>query len=131
MAKKILIVDDDPDFVESTKIILEANGYNVHTAGNEKSALTLLDKEKPDIILLDVMMDSKSEGVFFSKRLKSDKILRSIPILMITAVNQDAEMRRFHLDPKTDGEYLPVDGFLEKPVEPEDILREIAKLIGR
>lgn len=131
MAKQILIVDDDPDFVESTKIILESAGYNVQDAGNEKEAFAMLDKEKPDIILLDVMMGSKSEGVFFSEKLKSDKTLHSIPILMITAVNQDVEMRKFHLDPKTDGEYLPVDGFLEKPVEPEDILREVANLISK
>ncbi|MCK4351930.1 response regulator [candidate division WOR-3 bacterium] len=131
MAKQILIVDDDPDFVESTKIILSAHGYDVRTASDGKSALALLHKEKPDIILLDVMMRTKGEGVWFSQKLRSNKLLRSIPILMITAVNQDAEMKNFHLNPEIDGDYLPVDGFLEKPVEPEDILRKIVKLIGK
>lgn len=131
MAKQVLIVDDNPDFVETTKIILVANGYDIRTASNGEDALALVHKEKPDIILLDVMMRTKGDGIWFSQKLRSDKTLRSIPILMITAVDQDAEMMKLHLDPETDGAYLPVNGFLEKPVEPEDLLREINKLIGK
>ncbi len=126
MAKRILIVDDDPDFVESTKIILEASGYAVRTASNGKDALALLQERKSDLILLDVMMDTKGEGVWFSQKLRKDKNLQDIPILMITAVDQESNM---HFNLETDEEYLPVDGFIEKPVEPEDLLKEIAKLI--
>jgi len=126
VTKRILIVDDDADFVESTKIILEASGYDVRTASNGKDAFALLHKEGSDLVLLDVMMDTKGEGLWFSQRLRKDKDLRCIPILMITAVNQESTM---HFDLDTDEEYLPVDGFIEKPVEPEDLLREIAKLV--
>ena len=72
------------------------------------------------------MMDTKGEGVWFSQNLRKDKNLQNIPILMITAVNQESNM---HFDLDTDEEYLPVDGFIEKPVEPEDLLKEIVKLI--
>lgn len=131
MAKRVLIVDDDPEFVETTKIILEANGYETATARDGSEAISCLEQQKPDIILLDVMMRTKGDGVWVSQRLKGDKNLRGIPVLMITAVNRESDTRSFHLDPNADGDYLPVDGFLEKPVEPETLLKEVAKLVNR
>lgn len=129
MAKRVLMVDDDPEFVETTKIILESGGYETRTAANDKEALVQLEKEKPDIILLDVMMKTIGDGVWLGQRIKGDERYGDIPILMITAVNKESGARSFHLDPGADGDYLPVDGFLEKPVEPEVLLREVARLI--
>lgn len=129
MAKRVLIVDDDPEFVETTKIILEANGYKTQVANNGGEALARLEKEKPDIILLDVMMRTVGDGVWVSQKLRSDDRLRGVPILMITAVNKESDTRSFRLDPNSDGDFLPVDGFLEKPVEPDVLLREVARLI--
>jgi CheY-like chemotaxis protein len=122
-------VDDDPEFVETTRIILEANGYETQAASNGGEALAQLEKEKPDIILLDVMMRTVGDGVWVSQKLRGDDRLRGVPILMITAVNRESDTRSFHLDPNSDGDFLPVDGFLEKPVEPEVLLREVARLI--
>lgn len=129
MAKRVLMVDDDPEFVETTKIILESGGYETRTATNDKEALAQLEKEKPDIILLDVMMKTIGDGVWLGQKIKGDKRYSDIPILMITAVNKESGTSSFHLDPNADGDYLPVDGFLEKPVEPEVLLREVARLI--
>ena len=129
MAKRVLMVDDDPDFVFTTKIILESGGYETRTAANDKEALAQLQKEKPDIILLDVMMKTIGDGVWLGQKIKGDKRYSDIPILMITAVNKESGTSSFHLDPNADGDYLPVDGFLEKPVEPEVLLREVARLI--
>ena len=129
MAKRVLMVDDDPDFVLTTKIILESGGYDTRTAANDKEALAQMEKEKPDIILLDVMMKTIGDGVWLGQKIKGDKRYSDIPILMITAVNKESGTSSFHLDPNADGDYLPVDGFLEKPVEPEALLREVARLI--
>jgi CheY-like chemotaxis protein len=123
------MVDDDPDFVLTTKIILESGGYDTRTAANDKEALAQLEKEKPDIILLDVMMKTIGDGVWLGQKIKGDERYGDIPILMITAVNKESGTSSFHLDPNADGNYLPVDGFLEKPVEPEVLLREVARLI--
>lgn len=130
MAKRVLIVDDDPDFVETTKIILEANGYETMTASSGEQALERVGRRKPDIILLDVMMRTKGDGVWTSQKLKGDERVRGVPVLMITAVNREPDVG-IHLDPTQDGDYLPVDGFLEKPVEPEKLLAEIARLVGK
>jgi CheY-like chemotaxis protein len=129
VAKRVLMVDDDPEFVETTKIILESGGYETRTAANDKEALAQLEYEKPDIILLDVMMKTIGDGVWLGQKIKGDQRYSDIPILMITAVNKESGTSSFHLDPKADGDYLPVDGFLEKPVEPEVLLREVARLI--
>ena len=129
MAKRVLMVDDDPEFVETTKIILESGGYETRTAANGNEALAQLQKEKPDIILLDVMMKTIGDGVWLGQKIKGDKRYSDVPILMITAVNKESGTSSFHLDPNADGDYLPVDGFLEKPVEPEVLLREVARLI--
>ena len=129
MAKRVLIVDDDPEFVETTKIILESGGYETRTAANGTDAMKRLQEEKPDIILLDVMMKTVGDGVWVGQSIKGDQRFHGIPILMITAVNKESANRSFHLDPGADGDYLPVDGFLEKPVEPDVLLREVDRLL--
>jgi len=129
VAKRVLIVDDDPEFVETTKIMLESGGYETRAAVNGSDALKRLEEEKPDIILLDVMMKTVGDGVWVGQRIKGDQRFSDVPILMITAVNKESANRSFHLDPSTDGDYLPVDGFLEKPVEPAVLLREVARLV--
>jgi two-component system alkaline phosphatase synthesis response regulator PhoP len=130
MSKKVLIVDDDPEFVETCEIILRAHGYETLSANNGEEAFKILNNEIPDIILLDIMMKTKGEGLWVSEKLKADENFCGIPILMITAVNQDADMSRFHIDPSIDREYLPVEGFLQKPIEPDELVQEIERVIG-
>ncbi len=130
MSKEILIVDDDPDFVETIEIILQGNGYETRTARNGEEAFKQVKKKTPHIILLDIMMKTKTDGIWVSEKIRSDDKLKEIPIIMITAVNQDSEMAKFHLGQNEDMEYMPVNVFMEKPIEAKDLLKEIKKLIG-
>lgn len=130
MAKRVLIVDDDPDLVETTGILLKANGYEVSSAANSAEAYEQVQKHRPDLILLDIMMRTRSEGVWFSEKLRADPALRDIPILALTGVNRDPDVVLKPLDPEKDGDYFPVDGLLDKPVEPARLLSEIARLTG-
>ncbi len=130
MPKEILIVDDDPDFVETMEIILKGNGYETRTARNGEEAFKQVKKKTPDIILLDIMMKTKTDGIWVSEKIRAEEDLKDIPIIMITAVNQDSEMAKFHLGQEEDMEYMPVNVFMEKPIEAKDLLKEIKKLIG-
>jgi len=130
MSKEVLIVDDDPDFVETTEIILRGNGYKTRTANDGEEALKKVREKAPDIILLDIMMKTKGDGIWASEKIRAEEDLKEIPIIMITAVNQNAEMVKFHLGQELDTEYMPVNVFMEKPIETEELLKEIDKLIG-
>ncbi len=132
MSKEVLIVDDDTDFVETTQIVLKSNGYETRTAYDGEEALKKVKEKAPDIILLDIMMKTKGDGIWVSEKIKSDKGLKEIPIIMITAVNQDAEMVKFHFEKNVgmDSKYIPVNVFMEKPIEIKELLAEINKLIG-
>lgn len=130
MSKEILIVDDDPDFVETMEIILQGNGYKTRTARNGEEAFEKVKEKIPDIILLDIMMKTKTDGIWVSEKIRSDDKLKEIPIIMITAVNKDSEMAKFKLGQEKDMEYMPVNVFMEKPIEAKDLLKEIKKLTG-
>jgi CheY-like chemotaxis protein len=130
MPKEVLIVDDDPDFVETMEIILQGNGYETRTAKDGEEAFKKVKEKTPDIILLDIMMKTKTDGIWVSEKIRAEKDLKEIPIITITAVNQDSEMAKFSLGKEEDMEYMPVNVFMEKPIESKDLLREIKKLIG-
>jgi len=129
---KILIIDDDPDLVESIRITLEANNYQVFSAGNGTDGLKMVKEVNPDLIILDVMMDSITEGFQVSQKIRSRdpqsefRDYAQIPILMITAVSQKMNMS---FSPEEDGDYLPVDEFVEKPIRLEALLEKIKKFI--
>jgi len=127
--KRILIIEDDIDLVETMKIILESKNYEVIVSYDTESGFTKIKKEKPDLIILDVMFGNKerAEGFSLARSIRQDKEIASIPILMITAVNTKSAVFKF--SPETDGEYLPVDTFLNKPVQPEELVREVERLI--
>ena len=124
--KRILIVDDDQDIIEAIRIILERGGYTVDAARDSGEALVYLTETQPDLVLLDVMMQSPDEGFQLSYRLKNDPKFASIPILLVTSVGQKTG---FKFSPETDEEYLPVQGFLEKPVQPKVLLEEVGRLL--
>ena len=129
---KILTVDDDPDVVELIRITLEANDYEVYSASNGTEALRLVKEIRPDLIILDVMMDTITEGFQVSYQLRSPdpkseyKEFSKIPIIMLTGVSQKMHMK---FSPEQDGDYLPVDEFLEKPIRIEPLLDRIKKLL--
>lgn len=119
---KILLVDDDADFILANRIVLEANQYEVIEAATREEGSRKAKEEKPDLIVLDVAMDMKDDGFYLTQTLRKDPETSKIPILMVTAIHQ---MTRHRFSPETDGEYLPVDQFIEKPIDPEDLLKKI------
>jgi CheY-like chemotaxis protein len=126
MAKRILIVDDDPDLVLALKAAIASAGYAVDTAENGTRALEKAAEAKPDLAIVDVMMDTPSEGVHLTHRFRADENLRDVRIIMLTAVNQTIP---FRLTRETEEGYLPVDEFMEKPVDPSELLRTIQQLL--
>ncbi len=129
---KILIIDDDPDIVEAMRMPLEANDYKVITANCGKEGLQKAREENPDLIILDVMMETDTEGFHVAYELRSEKQdseyknCRNIPILMITAISQKKGMS---FSPEKDDAFLPVDNFIEKPIQPKDLLKMVAELV--
>jgi len=122
--KRILLVDDDPVFVEAVSAVLETR-YAVDSAANGTEALDKIARSKPDLVVLDVMMDHLSEGFDVARHLRSDPETRSIPIIMLTGVDQVYNVRM-----EVEETWVPCDRYLEKPVPPEELLRHIEELIG-
>lgn len=123
MAKKILIIDDDNDLVESIVNLLEAKGYDVVSASNGTEGVAKAKAEKPDLILLDVMMTTKDEGFNVARELKTVEELKGTPVIMVTGVRKEMNLP-FGFEP--DDTWLPVKQFLEKPVKPETLLNAVA-----
>lgn len=125
---KILLVDDDPDFLEMHKAILQNHGYDVLTATSGQEGLERVRAEMPDLIILDLMMEKHDAGFSFSKTVKTDPLFRKIPILMVTSV---AEATGFRFSLEEDGYWMKTDDFLDKPVMPEVLLERVDKLLRK
>ena len=121
MAKKILIVDDEPDILKIVSFRLKKAGYEVTTAVNGKVALECVQKERPDLILLDLRLPIM-DGYEVCKRLKSDEVLKSIPIILLTA-SMVSTVRE-----KT--KEFKADDYLVKPFDPDKLREKIKKFIG-
>ncbi len=126
--KKILLVDDDVDFIFIQKAILEKEGYNVVTAGDSHEGMIKAKEEKPDLAILDVMMTTDQEGFEMARALRKDPNFEKLPIIMLTSVDSISGLNL--KDMAKDKKWLPVDSFLDKPVQPQKLLEEISKLIG-
>ena len=124
--RKILVIDDDPIFVKSTTAVLESRGYQVDSAQNAEEALAKMSQERPDLVLLDVMMDWVLEGVTISQEMMSQKELQRVPIIMITSI-RDSEYRG--LFPQD--QYLHINSWLDKPCPPDKLLSEVEKTFAR
>ncbi len=127
---KILIIDDDPDIVMAVRLTLENKGYQVESAENSRVGLEKMKQSAPDLIILDVMMDTTTEGFQFAIKLRNPdpssdyKKFKAIPILMLTAIHQTTPLR---FGP--DEDYLPVELFVEKPVDPEYLVTKVQNLL--
>jgi len=126
-SKTIIVIDDDPDVVEATRAVLESAGYTVESALNGTDGLARVKQGGIDCVLLDVMMAEDTEGFHVAQALKDDEATAGIPIVMLTAVGQKSG---FEFSPETDADYMPVEAFLEKPVDPEKLLATIAEKLG-
>jgi CheY-like chemotaxis protein len=126
MANKglVLVVDDDPDFVEVTRTILEKEGFQVISAANGDQGLTRARSEHPDVVILDVMMSSVLDGVNVSGEMREDEDLRHIPLIMISSIAQSEHADHFPTD-----EYIHVDAWLSKPVQPHELISKINALL--
>jgi CheY-like chemotaxis protein len=129
---RILMIDDDPDVVMATRIPLEANGHEVYAANNGQEGLARLREVNPDLVILDVMMDTATEGFQLSLKLRDRSpdaeytAYRDVPILMLTSVHSTTELRF-----APDEDYLPVDAFLDKSADPEQIVAKVKELLDR
>jgi len=126
MEKKILLVDDEIDFVEINKVALENKGYQVVVAYDGKEALNTAQKEKPDLIILDVMMTTKTEGFDVSREIRKQKEFQNTPIIMLTAIRERMDVK-WKIQP--DKEWLPVTEFIEKPIPPEKLIEKIEEML--
>jgi len=126
MAKRILIVDDDDDFREATELILTGAGYDVSHAVNGTEAEKKLRSEKIDLILLDIMMDTDTEGFHLAYKIRQDEKLKGIPIVILTCIEEKTgEVIEF----SKSGDYLPVEAFLRKPLDAVELKARIAELL--
>ncbi len=124
MKKKILVVDDDQDFKAAISILLEAKGYEIHQASSGAEGFSKARLEKPDLILLDVMMTHRTEGFDIAQKLHTEETTKDIPVIMVTGISKETQVF-FKYEP--DEVWLPVKEVLEKPVKPEALIKAVEK----
>lgn len=124
--KKILIIDDDQDYADALRIVLENHGYEVYHTPNIREGRDRVLSNPPDLIILDVMMDKHTDGFDLCSDLKNDQACSAIPIMMVTAVT---EKTGFKFSPSTDGDYCRADDYVSKPVPVSDLLSRVNRLI--
>ena len=126
---KIVVVDDDQDIRDSLQVILEGRQYTVVTAADKAEGMEKIKTEKPDLAILDVMMSTWEDGFEMARELKKDSQFKDMPILMLTGVKD-----KTGIDFKStagDPAWCPVDGLLEKPVEPDVLVQKVQKLLSK
>jgi CheY-like chemotaxis protein len=129
---KILIVEDDKDLVATLQVVLQKRGFEVVAAYDAPAGLAMAEAERPDLIVLDVMMPNATEGFHFvwTLRLRDDEYFRAVPIIVMSAIHQKTELR-FYPDSADgtyqSGEFLPVQSFIDKPVDPAAFVREVER----
>jgi DNA-binding response OmpR family regulator len=129
-AKKILVVDDDRDLVASMEAFLRVRGFDVATANNGREAYERIVEKRPDLIVLDVMMDYDEEGMVFASALKSDGPTRDIPIIMVSGFNVQKETRE-KVIASLMGQDWPAETFFQKPVRLSALAERIDVLLAR
>lgn len=126
---RVLIIDDDPDIVESMKVVLESENYAIDVAESGKEGLKKARLKKPDLVILDVMMETGDKGFDVARELKEDDDYKNIPILMLTALK---EKRGLDFKNEAGDEiWLPVDDYCDKPLKPEELLLKVKHLLEK
>ena len=123
---RILIVDDDTDFVFATRTVLEQNGYSVISAGNGNQGKSVLSREKPDLVIVDVIMSSVLDGLNMCAFMKDDPECKDIPVIMVTSIANTDYTNLFPSD-----ENIGIDAFLTKPIKHSDLTEKVAELLSR
>ena len=118
----IAIIDDDPDILDASSLVLTSKGYEVVTADNPDDGYRIVKEKNPDLIILDVMMNEPDDGFFLAKKFRRENI--ETPIIMYTSVSKSIGME-FGIN-----EIVPVDDFVEKPIAPDVLVDKVAKLLN-
>jgi len=117
----IAIIDDDPDILDASGLVLKSKGYDIVTASNPDDGYKIVKEKKPNLIILDVMMDEPDDGFYLAQKFRKEGI--TTPILMYTSVS-----KAIGLD-FGKSEMVPVDDFVEKPISPEELVAKVSNLL--
>jgi CheY-like chemotaxis protein len=123
---RVLVVDDDPDFCEITRTVLEGAGHQVATAPSGDAALAQMRQQAPDLVILDVMMSSGLDGLDLSDRMQADAHLKKVPIVMVSAIASSNYAGMFPTDA-----YVAIDAWLSKPIAPQALLETVERLLPK
>jgi CheY-like chemotaxis protein len=124
--KRIYVIDDDRNIVESIRIVLEAHGYAVTAQYDEKDVVANIVASKPDVVILDVMFpEDPGAGFNIARELRGDKRTAKVPILMLSAINEKGVYAGTFSNKDRDEAWLPVDKFIEKPIQPKQLLQHV------
>ena len=124
---KILMIDDDKDLQEMTRLVLEKNGFEVLSAYNPEEGLQKVQSENPDLVILDVLMPSDFEGFEVARKIREDLKLLKLPIILLTAVHGEKKVP-YRFGPHE--QWLPVDYFFDKPVQPDVLVTKIKEFLN-
>ena len=122
---KILVIDDDRDFVKITQMILQSSGYEVISAANGEEGLKVMRQERPNLVILDIMMTYILEGLDIRRQMASDPNLKNIPVIMSTSLTGERVQGTLPSD-----EYVPESMWLFKPIDPDKLLNQVKKTLG-
>jgi len=120
---KIAIIDDDPDILDASSLVLNAKGYETVTATNPDDGFKIVIEQSPDLIILDVMMSEPDDGFFLAQKFRREKI--KVPIIMYTSISKTTGMDFGK------SELVPVDEYVEKPISPDELIEKVEKLLKR
>jgi CheY-like chemotaxis protein len=123
-SKNILIVDDDPDLVLATRLVLESAGYEVREAGTGEEALEEMQEAKPDLVLMDVMMANPLDGYYTTQQIADDPQLSDVPIVMVSSIATSQYAEQFPTN-----QHLNIREFISKPIEPEQLLKKVNRYV--
>jgi DNA-binding response OmpR family regulator len=125
---KILVIDDDPDFLLAVRMVLEAHNFEMEAAMTPKEGISKVLSAKPDLVILDIMMPTGYEGFDVAREIREKHKLIDLPVFMLTSIHSVKEVP-YRFAP--DEDYLPVDVFLDKPIEPEQLVDTIQEMLGK
>jgi DNA-binding response OmpR family regulator len=120
---KIIIIDDDPDILDASSLVLNSKGYETITASNPDDGFKMVKDNNPDLIILDVMMNEPDDGFFLAQKFRKEKIM--VPIIMYTSISKATGMDFGKSD------LVPVDEYVEKPISPDELIEKVEKLLKR
>lgn len=127
----ILIIDDDLDIVDSLKLILEASGYQVSVKTDADNITATVMEVNPDLIILDIIFpEDPNAGFAAARELQKNDRVKNIPVLLLSAVNQRSKMSFGFSENDISEDFMPVEAFIEKPVEPYILLAKVKELLG-